>query len=88
MPKIDHYARASPAAAGLDDPRVLRAAPLEQVFFLAKTVQKACLDPKEVARGQDCRQFHFDVRNKSISFKEFLLLIFDFYSTSCAIIRW
>jgi len=40
----------------------------------------------DVARGQDCRQFHFYVRNKSISFKEFLLLIFDFYSTSCAII--
>jgi len=46
--KIDHYARASPGAAGLDDPRVLRAAPLEQVFFLARTVQKAGLDPKEV----------------------------------------
>jgi hypothetical protein len=42
----------------------------------------------DVARGQDCRQSHFDVRDESISFKEFLLLIFHFYSTSCAIIRW
>jgi len=36
----------------------------------------------------DCRQFYFDVRDESISFKEFLLLIFHFYSTSYAIIRW
>src|SRR6516165_11197300 len=27
----------------------------------------------------DCRQFYFDVRDESISFKEFLLLIFHFY---------
>ena len=42
----------------------------------------------DVARGQDCRQFYFDVRDEFISFKEFLILIFHFYSTSCAIIRW
>jgi hypothetical protein len=44
--------------------------------------------PDSLAGKRDRRTADLKHGDESISFKEFLLLIFHFYSTSCAIIRW